>query len=417
MQISLFNIQQSVDAIVRDTAVVDMHSHIFPPSFQSLLLWGIDELLTYHYLVAEVMRVAPMPCDRYWNLSKTEQADYIWKHLFLDRTPVSEACRGVLTVIQTLGLNPGERDLSKIRSWFHQQKVEEYLETVFQKSNVSYVVMTNDPFDPAEERLWKAGTGSHPRFQAALRLDPLLMNWDSASTHIRNQGYKVGNTFNDSSANQVQRFLRDWADRMKPRYLAVSLSPSFTYPDTTVRTRILESCILPFASEYRLPLALMIGVKKLINPELELAGDGVGKADLNCLENLCLKYPQNRFLVTLLSRENQHELCVLARKFSNLMPFGCWWFLNNPSIIEEITRERFELLGWSFIPQHSDARVLDQLIYKWAHSRRIIADVLTDKYRDILETGLNLTQDDIRRDIKRLFQNNFEEFAPIKVSG
>ena len=35
-----------------------------------------------------------------------------------------------------------------------------------------------------------------------------------------------------------------------------------------------------------------------------------------------------------------HELVVAARKFGNLMPFGCWWFLNNPSVVEEITRER-----------------------------------------------------------------------------
>jgi hypothetical protein len=27
------------------------------------------------------------------------------------------------------------------------------------------------------------------------------------------------------------------------------------------------------------------------------------------------------------------------------MPFGCWWFLNNPSLVEEITRERIEMLG------------------------------------------------------------------------
>ena len=52
----------------------------------------------------------------------------------------------------------------------------------------------------------------------------------------------------------------------------------------------------------------------------------------------------------MLSRENQHELCVAARKFANLMPFGCWWFLNNPSIVSEITRERLELLGPTFIP-------------------------------------------------------------------
>ena len=89
----------------------------------------------------------------------------------------------------------------------------------------------------------------------------------------------------------------------------------------------------------------------------------------------------------MLARENQHELCVAARKFGNLMVFGCWWFLNNPSLIEEIERMRFELLGTSFIPQHSDARVLDQLIYKWDHSRRIIGKVLADKYADLAETG------------------------------
>jgi CheY-like chemotaxis protein len=28
---------------------------------------------------------------------------------------------------------------------------------------------------------------------------------------------------------------------------------------------------------------------------------------------------------------------VAARKFANLMPFGCWWFLNNPSIVAVFT--------------------------------------------------------------------------------
>jgi len=90
----------------------------------------------------------------------------------------------------------------------------------------------------------------------------------------------------------------------------------------------------------------------------------VGKADITVVEHLCSEYPRNKFLVTMLTRENQHELCVAARKFRNLLVFGCWWFLNNPSLVEEITRMRFELLGVSVIPQHSDARVLDQLVYK-----------------------------------------------------
>ena len=112
----------------------------------------------------------------------------------------------------------------------------------------------------------------------------------------------------------------------------------------------------------------------------------------------------------MLSRENQHHLCVAARKFGNLMPFGCWWFLNNPSIVEEMTRMRTELLGLSYIPQHSDARVLDQLLYKWTHSRAVIAKVLTDKYQDLAATGWQLKREDIKRDVANLFGGNFERF-------
>jgi hypothetical protein len=36
------------------------------------------------------------------------------------------------------------------------------------------------------------------------------------------------------------------------------------------------------------------------------------------------------------------------------MIFGCWWWLNNPSLIVEIKRMRCELLGTIFIPHHSD---------------------------------------------------------------
>ncbi len=69
------------------------------------------------------------------------------------------------------------------------------------------------------------------------------------------------------------------------------------------------------------------------------------------------------------------------------MPFGCWWFLNNPSIVEEMTRERLEMLGTSFIPQHSDARVLEQVIYKWRNTRRTHAPILTNAYNLLAEDG------------------------------
>jgi hypothetical protein len=92
------------------------------------------------------------------------------------------------------------------------------------------------------------------------------------------------------------------------------------------------------------------------------------------------------------------------------MVFGCWWFVNNPSLIDEITRMRVELLGTSFIPQHSDARVLDQLIYKWDHSRELIAKVLVDKYRDVAATGWRASEDEIRRDVRLFFHENMSNF-------
>jgi hypothetical protein len=93
------------------------------------------------------------------------------------------------------------------------------------------------------------------------------------------------------------------------------------------------------------------------------------------------------------------------------MPFGCWWFLNNPSIATEITRERLELLGASFIPQHSDARVLEQLIYKWHHSRQLIAEALFESYENLRRSGRAVTREEIVRDVTRMFSGNFEQWV------
>jgi hypothetical protein len=126
--------------------------------------------------------------------------------------------------------------------------------------------------------------------------------------------------------------------------------------------------------------------------------------------------PKNKFMVTMLSRENQHELAVTARKHRNLFLFGCWWFLNNPSLIEEMTKMRMELLGTSFTPQHSDARVLDQLIYKWDHSRKVIAKVMKQKFSDLAQTGWKVTREEVDRTAREYLGANFESFLARTMS-
>jgi hypothetical protein len=72
---------------------------------------------------------------------------------------------------------------------------------------------------------------------------------------------------------------------------------------------------------------------------------------------------------------------------------------------------RVELLGLSFTPQHSDARVLEQLVYKWRHSRKVIAQVLVEKYSALEQTGWQITRAEIERDVKDLFGGAFERFC------
>jgi len=388
---------------------------LYPPAFGKVGLWGIDELLTYHYLEAEFFRSSSTTPQQYWALSKQEQAEAIWRALFIENTPVSEATRGVIAVLQAFQLPTDRSGLAEARAFFKAQTIESHVQRVLQMAGVSMVVMTNDPLDPEEATVWKNGDVKHSQFRAVLRLDRILCTWSKHWQVLAGQGYKVDQQASGKSAAELRRFLMDWHERMQPVYMAVSLPDTFAYPQDTAGNRLLRESVLPTCRELRLPLSLMMGVRKQVNPDLRLAGDAVGRSNMLALENLCREFPDNRFLVSVLSRENQHELCVYARKFRNLMPFGCWWFMNNPSVVEEITRERIEMLGTSFIPQHSDARVLEQIIYKWNNTRRTMARILPETYRLLSEDGRGVTRDDIQRDVTRLFRSNAEDWTGLRA--
>jgi hypothetical protein len=420
--LSAEQIPGAVSRELSETPCIDMHTHLYPPAFGKIGLWGIDELLTYHYLEAEFFRHSALSPEKYWTLAKPAQADAIWKALFVENTPLSEATRGVIAVLKAFSLPTDDPDLSKARAFFAEQSPDAHIDNVLRLAGVSTVVMTNDPLDPEEAQVWVKGVECDARFQPVLRLDRILCDWSDPWEQLVSLGYNVDNRPSPVCISEIRRFLSDWCRRMRPIYMAVSLPDTFQFPADTPQGILLREAVLPSCREFDLPLSLMIGVRRQVNPRIRLAGDAVGRADLRSLETLCLAYPENRFLVSVLSRENQHELCVYARKFSNLMPFGCWWFLNNPSLVEEITRQRIEMLGTSFIPQHSDARVLEQLIYKWRNTRRTLAPILAASYRLVIEDGRKVTRREIQRDVGKLLRYNFEKwigpgFPPAEFSA
>jgi len=310
----------------------------------------------------------------------------IWEALFIDRSPISEACRGVITTLTLLGLSDqvSRRDLNAIRRFYQSFRKdgvagsERFSNVVFRKAGVRYAVMTNIPFDPNEAQHWrgpKKKQYNSIQYRTALRVDPLLAG-DTRTIEIalKASGY-------DCTLEGARQYLRDWVDTLKPEYMMASTPHDFRLKqqqeedkrttannnkkglnedalrydpgafadviaaETTTsdgasggccgsasddndddsptvideNSDFLTDVLMKVCEERGLPLALKIGAHRGVNPQLKAAGDGVvAFADADVLARLCSRFPDVRFLATFLSRNNQHEACVLASKFRNL---------------------------------------------------------------------------------------------------
>jgi rhodanese-related sulfurtransferase len=80
-------------------------------------------------------------------------------------------------------------------------------------------------------------------------------------------------------------------------------------------------------------------------------------------------------------------------------------------MIQSVTTMRLEMLGTAFTFQHSDCRVLDQLVYKWAHSRACLAKSMATEVLKMVESGASYTRAELRRDIGLLCGGSYEHFC------
>lgn len=423
-KISNSNLESSIKEIVNKCPIIDIHSHLFPSAHLELCLFGIDHLLTYHYLISELFIVwSELSVSDFYQLSIENQANIVWEQLFIFRSPISEACRGVITTCQKLGLSEWieQRNLEMIREYFNSlqknpQKLEDYIESIFQNNNIKYTIMTNEIFNSREIELWEQTPVLNlpNRFKTSLRVDPLIIDYTQISLFIQKYEYSP-------TISGFKQYLRDWNKKIKPEYLMASLPYDFFYESNYHNckqisekhlspSQVIDLIIVPMALELNLPIAFKFGTHRKINPKLKTAGDSLGVSSVESLARLCQSYPECKFLATFLSLVNQHQLCSIARSFQNLHIYGCGWFLNNPSLICQITQMRLEMLGWGFTAQHSDARVIEQLIYKWSHSKSIITNILINKYNNLLQSGWTLNYEEMSRDIQKIFYGSYELF-------
>ena len=234
------------------TPVYDLHTHLYPAGFGPFMLWGIDELLTYHYLIAEI---DPRLADSVREVLGDDPADSrrssSGRRSSSSRAPISEACRGVVTALHKLGLDLSSKSLSDYREWYASQKPEDFVDTVFKLANVHTVVMTNDALDPKEREIWLAGRRAIRASRACCGSTRCCSVGPASPTRMRGYGYQVGADLGAESMKEIRRFLNEWIDRMKALYVAVSLTPTWRYPDDSPTTRVIEEAILPVMRERR----------------------------------------------------------------------------------------------------------------------------------------------------------------------
>ena len=401
MILSSDNISSKLLNIINSAPIFDLHTHLFPPKHEGYFLLGFKNLLNYHYLIAELLTATNIDASTFYSYNDEKKASIIWNELFEKRTPVSEACAGVLSILKELNIEINNKSFLSICDEYDKKIQSD--KNIFELSNVSSLVMTNNPFDLDEWSLFNTNDWDKKIYLSSLRLDDLILEYEETLKNAKDQ---ISN-----QDNIIVTYLEKCYSQSNPVYAAVSLNLETFHK---IFQDSLWKDILVWLENKNLPLSLMLGVKRAVNKDFGLAGDGIGDINLKELSNLCNLFPKNKFLVTCLSLNDQHELTVLARKHPNLKIFGFWWFMNQPTIIKQILKMRIDMLGFSFIPQHSDARVSDQLIYKWSHFKKILHPILLEYYQDLLDKNFPISENILQRDIDNLLSLNAKKYLGIK---
>ena len=401
MILSSDNISNKLLNIINSTPIFDLHTHLFPPKHDGYFLLGFKNLLNYHYLIAELLTATNIEASIFYSYNDEKKASIIWNELFEKRTPVSEACAGVLSILKELNIEINNKNFLSICDEYDNKIQSD--KNILDLSKVSSLVMTNNPFDLDEWSLFNTNDWDKKIYLASLRLDDLILDYEEALKKAKDQ--------TSNQKNTIVTYLEKCYSQSNPVYAAVSLNLETFH---TIFEDSFWKDILVWLENKNLPLSLMLGVKRAVNKDFGLAGDGIGNINLKELSNLCNSFPKNKFLVTCLSLNDQHELTVLARKHPNLRIFGFWWFMNQPTIIKQILKMRIDMLGFSFIPQHSDARVSDQLIYKWNHFKKILHPILLEYYQELLDKNFPISENILQRDIDNLLCGNAKKYLGIK---
>lgn len=382
---------------IRQWPIYDPHSHIDPhrPAARHF-----DEVLGYHYFT-ELAHSAGMPAV-----------------LVDPELEPASRCRNLAQWLERIDSTVQYSWLMEIAREFHgfdgdavnEDTIDSLIacadkskdgaawdKTVWEKTNLTAVFLTNDFDDPLVG--WDT-----KQYVPCLRTDDLVLKLHEPSVRKRltaATGLEVGDidSLREAIGKLFEHFMKHGV-----RACAISLPPDFAPhkpPMITAATHVRRALtglelrpdemdlvrrtvfwmLAEFCAEHKLPFDLMIGPIRNIYPAgvsggRDLFDRRVSLADYRELFNA---FPQVTFPVSTLSPDAGAELVAYSWVFPNVVPNGHWWYSNVPTFIAADLRARLEAVPKTkIIGYYSDAYKLEFILPKFNTFRRVLSSTLAE---------------------------------------
>jgi glucuronate isomerase len=386
--------------------LIDPHTHVNPHQAASKTL---DDVLGYHYFT-ELAHSAGMDKTMLAaDVDPRERCRTLFAHL--DRFDNTVQYSWFLEIARTFFGYEGTRftALDFDGLWDAAARVlgqPDWEEQVLKRSNLERVFLTNDFDDPLK------GINLQ-RYVPCLRVDDLVFRLHDRDVRqrlakatgidavdVETTRYALGSVFGNFA-------------RAGARACAVSLPPHFE-PDAEVfnlandkdqeivqafkhlssgddeggdweevRSLKIFWTVVELCREFKLPLALMLGVNRNVYEHGVHQGRDLfdQRTSLVQYANLFNRFPEVTFCVSVLSSAQNQELASYSWIFPNVVTSGHWWYSNVPAYVEQDARARLQAVPKTKqLGFYSDAYKLEFVLPKYNTYRRVLAKVLAEDF-------------------------------------
>jgi glucuronate isomerase len=378
--------------------IYDPHSHI---DARRPAARNFDEILGYHYYT-ELAHSAGMPAE---SVVPTLEPRQRARNLaaYLDRIDNTVQFSWLIEIARTFYGFEGDRiDPQTIddlydRAWRDEAAGAAWDETVWAKTNLEAVFLTNDFDDPLQG--WDTA-----RYVPCLRTDDLVLKLHEPNTLARLRKATNVDVQDAASLRLAIGALFEYFLEHGARACAISLPPDFVpeppgpaRASTPVRRALHGMDLRPdehrevrqfvfwtlaeLCAEWRLPFDLMIGPIRNLYPAGVAGGRDLfdRRVSLRDYARLFQHFASVTFPVSTLAPDAAAELVAYAWIFPNVVPMGHWWYSNVPAFLAADLKARLQAVPkGKQVGYYSDAYKLEFILPKFTMYRRLLAETLAE---------------------------------------